>query len=61
MQRYVIEKRDHHWVVSADGHELMYCQGRRIAVHTAKVADKHMRSEIAAEKEKPEIPQKEIH
>ena len=26
MQRYVIAKRDHHWVVSANGIALMMCQ-----------------------------------
>jgi hypothetical protein len=60
MERYVIAKRDHHWVVSVNGSELMYCKEKRTAVQMAKVANHRFRSEIVTEKE-AEVTPTDIH
>ena len=60
MQRYVVDKRDHQWVVSANGIEQVRCKEKNTAVRMARRANELLRCETAAEVE-AEIPKTDIH
>ena len=60
MQRYVIGKRDHQWVVSANGIDQLSCKQKRMAVQIAKQANHQFLSENTDE-EDAEVPQSNIH
>ena len=61
MQRYVIAKRDHHWVVSANGIALMICQQKKTAVQISKQASDLLRSEDRLDEEEAAISRSDIH
>ena len=60
MQRYVIGKRDHQWVVSANGIDQLSCKQKRTAVQIAKQANHQFLSENTDESD-AEDPQSDMH
>jgi hypothetical protein len=60
MQRYVIGKRDHQWVISVNGIDQLRCKQKRTAVQIARQANHQFLCENTDE-EDAEDPLSDIH
>ena len=54
-RRYVIDKRDHEWIVSANGSDVLMCKQKRVAVQAAKEASYLLCCEDRLDEEEAEL------
>ena len=54
MPRYEVEKRDNHWIVSANGNAVMRFKDKRLARQMVRIANEHLRSELVVDPEETE-------